>query len=224
MRTFLLVVGCLLCVTLKAQHQSLFEEYRREAGTHAAMFMGKLENGYPLTVYKNQPYWSAFGQFAVGEVMYNGLLYTNLSLRYDAFLKQLIVSTEQGMHVCVQMDLVESFRIEEVPFVRRSGEFVALLYGSPQVELVEVLHCLPEDVFGEDRKSRQSFAREQKYYLLKDGEKHEVAKLNSILKLFPMYKKELKRFAKQYNLDFKEHRQSSLKTMIEYADSLASKH
>ena len=29
--------------------------------------------------------------------MYNGLLYTNLSLRYDAFLKQLIVSTEQGI-------------------------------------------------------------------------------------------------------------------------------
>ena len=55
-KTLLLIVGCLMCGKMHAQHQQLFDEYRRKAGDQAEMFVGKVEPGYPPTVYNNHPY------------------------------------------------------------------------------------------------------------------------------------------------------------------------
>ena len=67
-RTFLIVLGCLLCGIMKAQQQQrLFEEFLREAGDHAEMFQGKIEYGYPPNIYLNLPYWT-FDDFVQGDV------------------------------------------------------------------------------------------------------------------------------------------------------------
>ena len=42
-RVFLFVLGCLMCGLMKAQHQQVFDEYRREAGDLAELFIGKME-------------------------------------------------------------------------------------------------------------------------------------------------------------------------------------
>ena len=56
-KTLLLIVGCLMCGKMHAQHQQLFDEYRRKAGDQAEMFVGKVEPGYPSTIYSAHPYW-----------------------------------------------------------------------------------------------------------------------------------------------------------------------
>ena len=114
--------------TVKAQHQDLFDEYLREAGDRSELFIGKMEPGYSSIAYKNHPYW--FGEdFLVGEVKYKGLLYRNVLLRYDAFLKQLVVKTPvKQSNVNVPMDFVETFTIEETSYITHDGEFMAVLY------------------------------------------------------------------------------------------------
>jgi hypothetical protein len=59
-----------------------------------------------------------------------------------------------------------------------------------------------------------------KYFVLSEGRKYEVSKLRSVQKIYPNIKKELKRFSKQNRLDFKEHRKSSLASLMKYADEL----
>ena len=219
-RMFLLAIGCLMCMVLKAQKQQLFDEYRREAGDQAEMFLGKAEPGYPSTIYMNHPYW-LFNEFSLGNVLYNGLLYKNVSLRYDAYLQQVVVNTPvKHSNVYVPMDLVERFTLGDTDYVRRNGEFMALLYSSPRMELVEQVRVTMKELMVDNTKVKREFKREVKYYILRGGMTHEVGTLNSLIKLFPGRKKALKSFAKVQNLDFKLHRQSALIMKVKYADEL----
>lgn len=220
-RVFLWAMGCMLGLVAQAQHQQLFDDFRREAGSHAALFIGKVETGYPSTIYKSHPYWYT-DQFSQGSVTYKGLVYNNLLLRYDAFLGQLVMNVN-GVNICAQMPQVESFVMDGIPFVRRSDEFVALLHESPRMELIQQLQCIPTDELMDHTKGVQMFNRKEKYFLILDGVMYPVDKLKSVQKLFPEHKKALKRFAKQYSLDFKVFRQSSLTTIVKYADELLVK-
>ena len=218
---FILAIGCLLCGSLKAQqHQQLFDEYCREAGDQAELFVGKVEAGYPSMIYTNHPYWLN-QEFCTGEVMYKGLLYKNVSVRYDAYLKQLVVNTPiKRSHVYVPMDWVERFKLEGTEYARRNGEFVAILFSSPQMELVEQVQITLKEQLVDNEKVKREFKREVKYYLLRGGQTHEVSKLKTVMKLFPGRGKALKNFAKMHQLDFGVFRQSSLTTLVKYADEL----
>lgn len=219
-RIFLFTLGCMMCGMMKAQHQELFDEFRREAGDQAEMFSGKLEHGYSSTIYINHPYWLS-DEFSTGNVMFKGLLYKDVLLRYDALLKQLVVNIPvKGSNVCVPMHLVEKFTLGNTDYERRNGEFVAVLFSSPRMELIEQIHITMKSALEYGVKVRCEFNRDVKYYVLRGGQMHEVNKLRSVLKLYPEFKRELRRFAKMHYLDFKEHRQSSLNSMIEYADEL----
>ena len=219
-RIFLITLGCMMCGMMKAQHQEVFDEFRREAGDQAEMFSGKLEHGYSPTIYINHPYWLS-GDFSTGNVMFKGLLYRDVLLRYDAQLKQLIVNLPvKGSNICIPMHLVGKFTLGSTDFERRNGEFVAVLFSSPRMELIEQINITIKSVLENGSKVRYEFERNVKYYVLRGGQMHEVNKLRSVLKLYPEIKRELKRFAKMHYLDFKEHRQSSLNSLIEYADEL----
>ena len=217
---FILSIGCLLCGSLKAQHQQLFDEYCREAGDQAELFVGKIETGYPSMIYTNHPYWSS-QDYCTGEVVYQGMLYKNVSLRYDAYLKQLVVNTPiKRSNVYVPMDRVERFKLEGTEYARRNGEFVAILFSSPRMELVEQVQIALKEQLVDNEKVKREFKREVKYYLLRAGQTHEVSKLKTVMKLFPGRGKTLKSFAKMHHLDFGVFRQSSLTTLVKYADEL----
>ena len=221
-RTLLFIAGCLMCGKMSAQHQGLFDEYRRKAGDQAEMFVGKVEPGYPPTLYYSHPYW-LFDEFFPGEVVYNGLLYKGVPVRYDAYLKQLVVNTPvKRSNVYVPMHLVEKFVLGGTEYSRRNGEIMAILFSSPRMELVEQVNIVLKEEFVDKGKVMYDFKRDVKYYVLRGGQMHEVDKLKTVLKLFPGRKGVLKRFAKENSLNFKIHRQSSLISMIKYADELLS--
>lgn len=217
-RIFLLAIGCLICGVMKAQHQQIFDEFRQEVGDQAEMFAGKVEPGYPSTVYINHPYWLT-DNFSQGDVVFRGLTYRNVSVRYDAYLKQLVVKTPvKRQNVSVPMDLVEKFTLGGIRYERRKGEFMAILYSSPRIELVQQMNVMMREKLVDNVKVQYEFKPTMKYCLYRDGQVYEVTNLKSVSKLYPHLKKELKQFAKKYHLDFKDNRQLSLGTLVKYAD------
>lgn len=217
---FLLVVGCFLCGEVKGQAQQIFDEYLQKIGDHSELYVGKVEYGYPSTAYMEHPYWGS-DDFQQGTVVFNGRLYRDVWLRFDAYLQQLVVRTPvKGAFVCVPMQQVDRFALDGMEFVRRNDKFVALLFEGNRVELVELLSVYrKERVIGVD-KAQYGFKREAKYYVLSDKEMREVKNLKSVLSLYPGIKRELKAFAKAGQLNFKEHRRTSLASMIKYAEGL----
>ena len=201
-KTLLLIVGCLMCGKMHAQHQQLFDEYRRKAGDQAEMFVGKVEPGYPPTIYLAHPYW-LFDEFFPGDVVYNGLLYKGVPVRYDAYLKRLVVNTPvKRSNVYVPMHLVEKFTLGGTEFSRRNGEIMAILFSSPRMELVEQVNITQKENIVAKNQVMYDFNRDVRYYVLRGGEVYEVDKLKSVLKLFPGREKMLKRYANENALDF----------------------
>ena len=221
-RIILFVIGCLLYGVMKAQHQELFDEFRQDAGDQAEMFVGKIEPGYPSTVYINDPYWLN-KNFTSGNVVFNGLTYKDVSLRYDAYLKQLVVNTPiKNSNVYIPMNSVEKFSLGNAEFERRNGEMMLILFKGSHMELAEWVQIELKEKFVDNVKVRYEFKRDVKYFILRSGQMFEVDNRNSVLKLFPALKKELRSYAKMHNLDFKEHRHSSLASIVMYADELLS--
>ena len=222
-RILLFALGCMMYGMMNAQHQQIFDKYCREAGDHAEIFIGKVEPSYTSALYTNHPYW-LFDSFVPGDVVYKGMLYRNIQMRYDAYLKLLVVNTPvKHSNVYVAMDLVDKFSLSGVEFERRDKEFVAILYKSSRMELIEQMNvALREEVIGLD-KSKYKFLYKLNYYVLRDGLVYEVSNLKSILKLYPDKKKELKNYAKAHSLDFKAHRRNSLILVMKYVDELMMK-
>jgi hypothetical protein len=219
---FLWMLGCLFCGVVNAQEQRLFDEYLREAGDRAEMFVGKMETGYASTVFINHPYWLS-DDFLVGEVRYKGMLYKNVLLRYDAFLNQLVVKTpEKQANVYIPMHAVEGFTIGGLVYAKHDDEFMAVHYDGSHMELLEQMRVKMKENMNHEN-LQYEFKRNVIYYLLNDGRMYEVTNMRSVLKLYPGLEKELKRFSKMNNLNFKENRQSSLVSLVKYADELLSK-
>ena len=160
-------------------------------------------------------------EFVPGDIVFNGRLYRSVPLRFDAFLQQLVVNTPvKRSNIMVPMERVEKFVVDGIEYSRRNDEFVAILYSSPRMELVEQVHVTVKEGLIDNARVQYEFKRNVKYYLLRGGQMLEVGNLKSVMKLFPGLKKELKSFAKMHYLDFKVHRQSSLISTIKYADGL----
>ena len=219
---FLWIMGCLFCSVVNAQEQRLFDEYLRKVGDKAEMFVGKMEPGYASTVYINHPYWSS-EEFLVGEVNYQGLLYRNVLLRYDALLKQLVVKTpEKQSNVYIPMHAVEGFSIGGIVYAKHGEEFMAVLYDGSLIGLLEQIHVKMKENTNHAM-LQYEFQRSVNYYIWSDGKMYEVNGMRSVLKLYPELEKELKRFAKMNHLNFKENRQYSLTSMVKYTDKLLAK-
>ena len=222
-RIFLLLIGCLWYAVVNAQEQRLFDEYLQETGDQAEIFIGKMEPGYTSTVYVNHPYWQS-EEFFIGEVKYKGLLYRNVLLRYDAFLKQLVVKTPvKQSNVYVPIHWVEEFAIGGTVFDIHEGEFMALLYKGSRVELLERMRVSMKENMNHAR-VQYEFKRKESYFVLCEDRMCEVNSMRSVLKLYPELEKELKRFAKMNKLNFREHRKASLVAMVKYADELLGNH
>ena len=219
---FLWIMGCLFCSVVNAQEQRLFDEYLRKVGDKAEMFVGKMETGYASTVFINHPYWLS-EEFLVGEVNYKGLLYRNVLLRYDAFLKQLVVKTpEKQSNVYIPMHAVEGFSIGGIVYAKYGEEFMAVLYDGSRIGLLEQIQVKMKENTNHAM-LQYDFKRSVNYYIWSDGMMYEVNGMLSVLKLYPELEKELKRFAKMNHLNFKENRQYSLISMVKYADELLAK-
>lgn len=219
----LLIVCCSLFGEVKGQTQQLFDEYMNKVGDHSELYMGKVEYGYPSTVYMDHPYWMS-DDFLEGTVVFNGLLYRNVWFRFDAYLQQLVVKTPvKGAFVCVPMQKVDGFAWGDMKFIRWNDKFVSLLFDGNRVKLVEQQQLYRKERVTDADRAQYGFRRDVKYYVLSDKGEYEVDKLKSVLKLYPEIKKELKTFANMNRLDFKEYRSSSLVSMIKYAEALLAK-
>lgn len=217
----LLCGGCSVASWAQADaRQEVFDAYRAQAGDGALLFYGKVASEYLPQQYDNHPYWES-AEFQPGAICLNGLRYNDLLLRYDAYLHRLSVLAPQSrIAVYVDMDKVDYFVRRGVAFERRDNKFVARLYDSPQMKLVKQVSCSMGTSIVRDLISYKTFDRSVRHILILDGKEHMVSSRSSVLKLFPVHKKALKRFSKEQNLDFRSRRSESLQALVAEANRL----
>ena len=222
MRLLLSLIFCSFSISLQAQ-QEVVDSFHEKAGRYAALFVGKLEHGYPASRYANHPYWDDIRYYS-GEVLYKGIWYKDLLMRYDAFLHQLAVMTpDKRMSVLVDMRQVECFVLNGIPFVKENGTYVAELHRGKNLRLIRQTDCRLSTAELRDKASYRKFSRNVSYLLYRDDDVQEVKSKSSLLKLFPRHKKALNQYVKTHSLDFRNDRQAALKLLVAFADELEQK-
>lgn len=224
-KVYLLILLCTFCILSPVYtQQPLSDEFRKAAGDYAALYTSKVEVGYSPYLYINHPYWDT-DELKKGAVCYGGLVYTDLQLRYDTFKKQLIVITpEKRILLQVDMRKVDYFIIGDKKFVPHNDTFAAILYDSPQMRLTQYVQCKMGTPVEKRRISYRQFEKPARFVLSKDGVDYTVTSRSSFLKLFPAYKKQLKKYAKEEQLSFNTlFRAESLTELTRHADSLINK-
>jgi hypothetical protein len=166
-----------------------------------------------------------------GNVNYNGEFYDNGSFIYDLTSDNLITEhLYNGEEIVLVKTKVERFMIAGNEFVHLNGS--GLLPGLPDAGFYHVLYDGPTRVVGrytklmeekiESNKIERYFTMRSRYYILKDGVYHKIAKRNEVLKLFEDRKQAVRSYLAENKIRVSKSNPSSFALAAAYYDSLNS--
>ena len=202
-------------------------DYLKNAGYYARIYNGLIEQGYNRQLYENNPYYHS-DEFTDGEILYKNNIYPNQKVRIDLFLEKLIVLVPENFYkVAVNSEDVGKVIMYNKTFLwlepaQQSGlkpGFYISLYEGKKIKLFcKQKHAPYQKVV--DNKMVYYFDHYTRYYVLIDNKYHTVKNTKSFVKLFPRYKKEINRFAKDNSLDFDMNKDHSLSLLSEFCEQL----
>jgi len=211
---------------IKVIPEKVIESYIEYAGEHAVIFNGKEEVTYDHAS-TNHPYLVT-SQYTPGELLYNNILYKNVSLRYDLFRDELIIKVPNiSYSVVLEKEKVTEAVVDKYRIIRHEknlwpniapGNYLLLLHDG-QFPVVRK-NQMTRDQKVVDQSVEYRFRLRERYYIYKNGICHQVSNKGSLLKLFPDKKKELETYIKQQNLNFRKDREQSIVAIVQFYEGL----
>jgi hypothetical protein len=207
---------------LLAQDKAV-KEYFDRTGDYAGLFNGQVESAYNAQLFENFPYYRGV-DLSTGSVVFKNKEYPDVQMRLDLYKEQLVVLSPKK-RFCVILDSkeVERINLYGKTFVRKAaGEteglkegFYILLYDNRHFKLF----C--KEKFNLKRVNFLShFTSSTNYYLCHNGQTLSVKNKKSFTKLFPQYKKQINRFAREHKLNFNRDAGQSLTALVGYCEEL----
>ena len=198
--------------------------YLGAAGDHAALYQGQIEPSFVQTIWTTHPYWGD-EEFHVGNICYDGNVYSSVPMRYNILENRLAVITPVGKLVVVpEQDRIAWFDVDGWHYVRANGCFMRAEYWGDHASL---LHRKSKRYAGDVAVERHYYRNIQEaddyYLLLADGSLHEVHNLRSLAKAVPAYRDVLRQLRHDRNLSFRPaSRGVSLEQCVELIDQQAA--
>ncbi len=169
------------------------EQYLQVAGDHAALYQGRIEPGFPLQAWNNHPYWDS-KEFVTGDICFEGILYPQVSLRYDIYRNWLAVRTPvRGLIIVPDQSKIDYFVLNGERFVPVDGYFCRMLHEGEHVALVHrrIKDRASEVIVG--RHTLQDLYVIDEYFLLSpDSEPRKVKNVRNIIADYPQFKQPLR--------------------------------
>lgn len=203
----------------------LVEEYMKEAGDFAVIYSGELETIYNPFIYVNDPYYVS-QDYTKGELVYRGNAYANLQMRLDLYKGHLLLLTPKtNLGIIVNPEHVNEVRMhgkvqiyhKPPPGTGLKTGYYSLLHNGQKLKLLGRQNVTLEPVH---ETAKERFASVYRYYLVRDGIYYPVRNKQSFTKLFPDYKKQINRYAKQNMLNFKREREGSLTKLAQFCEEM----
>lgn len=179
-----------------------------------AIYNGKLFRGHEYGIKGHGFYLSSDWQ--TGNVLYEGIWYNNVPIRYDIFRDQLMVNHPNNITIILFGERVQEFNFKGMDFFR----FNAGVKNEPSAKIYQLvsdgkirvyarrLKVLEENL--ENRKLEKKFIDAHKFYLVKDGNFHLIRNKNSMLNLLSDRRKEIQKELKKNNIRFKTNPESAI--------------
>lgn len=198
---------------LQAQGQALsIDSYLQKAGDHAILFQGRIEPPFNNKQWTGQPFWSD-SDVHEGSISFRGVLYPHVSIRYDVYQNLVsVISPVRGLAIVPDQAHIDYFITEGYRHVRIGDYFMRVLQEGPEVSLVMKRRKFKTADVIVDMHTLKNLAISDNYYLIPTAALNakvidpaqltEVHSVNSLGKLYPEFKKQLKTFSKKNHLKY----------------------
>lgn len=201
--------------------------YHQSFGDQAALYNGSRYGEYLYKFKEGDPYFNS-PQPIAGTVIYDGVKYDNVLMRYDEIKDELVIN-DQGNRIQLLKEKVEYFSLFNSNFIKIktdghannlvSSGFYNLLYKGKVCLLKKQIRTTKDDlsIGGE---LQISVEEKDYYYIKKDDKFYPIKSKGDLLDVFGDKKKEVQQFIKANDLSFRKERQNMLVKTTAYYDSL----
>lgn len=200
--------------------KKVIETYFQSAGDYTPVYSGKEQAKYPL-YYRNHPYYKT-DKYQDGTLSFEGIVYPDVKLRLDLYKEEvtiqtlntrynIIVPNDRLDYACIGPDYITRNIPHNENNTLPQGLYIRIYDGLYPVWLKQT--CPLRDNI-EDGAVTYTFYTNKKVYIYKEGKYHRVSNKNSVLKLFPSHKKELKQYIKSYQLNFKQSPETAVVELV----------
>ena len=204
-------------------YQSILDEYG---------FDQSLVNG---VIYKDE-YWNRIGhqflledQIYSGNLVFRGVEYKNLNLKYDIYSQQIVVNISHNnstIGFIPPNDFISFFSINEIPFLKSDFQgkpkFYQVLFNSAKLSCFYYWYkVLDETGRIGDRISYKFSESRRKNFLKFDDSFERYTNNKSFIKLFPSkIKPDIKQYIKTNHIKVNKSNIDEVKELLEYCNSL----
>lgn len=156
-----------------------------------------------------------------GSIVYEGIEYQNLEMQYEIYRDLCLIKhfSEKGFAYSIELNSqkIQEFRLLDHRFVFLSEDSVEkfnMKAGFYDIVMDREVKYFVKRIKTINQQSSadltEEFLQKDKYFILKDQQYHQVRSRRSVLKLFPAYKKPLKKYFRRNRIYFNDDREFAI--------------
>lgn len=204
--------------------------FNKERGDQSPLYNGRIYKRYVYFVKSGSPYFLS-ENFGSGWVIYDNILFKNLSMLYED-LRKCVVYKKDSDEIQLIHERISSFYIEGHQFIRLSpdsthnniqgNDFYEILYDGPSEVLKNTIKHIQEVPTVEEGLTR--YVRKKDSYFIKVGTRFELVRSKTdLMNIFQAHKKEMETFLKKGKLKYGENTDNLLIQAAGYYDQIVVK-
>lgn len=237
-----ILVFVILCFTNASAQITVADSLRRLAMANAVQtyqdyitFAAPLYSGpqyveYFRQVQRGQPFFINT-DFHTGSILYDGILYNDVPLKYDELEDKLVLSDPSGtFRLCPDIDKVPYFTIGTHQFVKlireaegpsapHTGFYEVLYNGSKALLFKKESKKIVQDVTGQSKLQR-FILQDIEYFIKKGNRYYSVSKQRQVLNVFKDRRPDLRQWIAKNGADFENNKENALLDLVSYYDNL----
>lgn len=210
--------------SINNQFEEAILNTQQHQGLSSPLYNGIEHIGYAKTITGIPYYFSE--DWLTGSVFFENVLYQQVPIKYDLVTDQLIVERPDGFGINLFAPRVGWFMINDARFIyvdtkQFKGSLTPGFYQQMQDGKAVLLYKRSKKINEKiTNKLEQQYVDVVRFYLILNGNVHEVKSLSSVLTVLNDRRKELKEFLKTNKLKYRKNPQTVLNKMVAYYNQL----
>lgn len=197
--------------------------YKKEVGNASPLYSGRQYLGYDYRINGHQ--YFAIDEPIQGSLLYNGVFYDDVLMRYELVQDDLMVTYPGNeFKIIIKKADIDWFHIDGHLFKKfETGQlsgFYDIIYNSKQQVLVKRTKILEEEI--RDQTLNRQFVQKNQYYIKNGEEVYPVSSKRSLLNYFENDKREIRKMLKKGKVKYRKDPENTILRTMEYMKESSS--
>jgi len=217
-----------------ASLQLVSASFYKAVGQASRLYNGHEYESYNPQIKNNALFPYDAKGWAIGEVNYDDVTYSGVSMMYDIYKDVVVVQLYNHFSMFALLsERVHDFSFSDHHFIRIDAKQIADNKADLSTGFYEQLYSGKTEILAKRRKNIQNssntaitietfFSATDDYYLKKGNIYYKIGSQGSILKILKDKKSEIQKYLKQNNIRYRDNEEFAMVKMVSYYDQITN--